>query len=450
MVDLTKHLTRAKQSIERRNYDLALEILIECQEIDPANLELYKLLLDAAKRRAAEGGKKGLGMGLSLSKDPHKLLSGTVKKLAKNPDMKTLATAGDAAKRCMEGGMKSMVDVGILFYEEAKATGLFKVDVFWELAHLHYAKFQVTKEQDDLENALSTLAELERNMPSHGEAKRTMKNWEAMRSIAQRNASAKVAAVSGKDAYRSQLASTGEAKRNEAMNRIIRTKEDAMEVLGYVEEDLKEKPDDKSLWLKKGDIHRRIGQGDEAREAYLKAKAIDAHDFVVEMRLGDLAISEAKAKVKAAQEGNGDLEAAKANLGEVEEAEYRNRVERQPTEMSHRYNLALRLFRKGDIDGAASDFQQAVKDPRYKRQASSYLGHCFARKNLLDLARDNFTQCIELIEDDLSDEYKEARYNRARISEAMGDKPAAIDDFTAIVKADLAYKDAADRLSKLR
>ena len=63
MVDLSKHLQRARQALERRQYDIAIEVCLECQEIDPTNLENYRLLVDSAKRRAREGGKKGFSLG---------------------------------------------------------------------------------------------------------------------------------------------------------------------------------------------------------------------------------------------------------------------------------------------------------------------------------------------------------------------------------------------------
>ena len=127
MVDLSKHLQRARQALERRQYDIAIEVCLECQEIDPANLENYRLLIDSAKRRAREGGKKGFSLGFGgFSKDPQKALSAAVKKMAKGPDVKIFLAAGDAAMAVHESGLKSLLEVAILMYEEGRATGLFQ------------------------------------------------------------------------------------------------------------------------------------------------------------------------------------------------------------------------------------------------------------------------------------------------------------------------------------
>ena len=444
MVDLSKHLARAKQAVERRNYDLAIEITLQCQEVDPGNLDNYNLLLDAAKRRAREGGKKGLGFGISLGKDPHKQMTAAAKAVSKNPDLKTMLAAGDAAKKVYDSGVKSMLEVALLFYREAKATGMFNPDLLWNLGHAAMDKFKATKATEPLEEAIETIAELHRNDKSHGEAARTLKNWEAMRSMARRHEGG------GAGDYRSQLASSKEANRNEVMNRVIRTMDDAKEVLAFLDADLEKNPDDKALWLKKGDVLRRISQFKEAKAAYDKAAEIDPHDFVVTMRQGDIVIASKEAQIKAAEDQGQDVSQARAQLAQYEIDQYRARAQRQPTEMSHRFNLAMRLFKSGDIDGAAGEFQQSVRDPRFRRKSHNYLGHCFAKKNLLDLAAKQFTECLSLIEDHLSDDHKEVLYNRARVYEAAGNSEAAINDYTHVVEQDLGYKDAATRLNQLR
>ena len=63
MVDLSKHLQRARQALERRQYDIAIEVCLECQEIDPANLRItacWWILPSVALVRVA----KGLFVGL--------------------------------------------------------------------------------------------------------------------------------------------------------------------------------------------------------------------------------------------------------------------------------------------------------------------------------------------------------------------------------------------------
>ena len=150
------------------------------------------------------------------------------------------------------------------------------------------------------------------------------------------------------------------------------------------------------------------------------------------------------------QETGQDIKALQEQLLEAELAEYTMRAERQPTELSHKYQRGVRLFQKGEIDEAAQEFQRSLKDARNKKKAHYYLGHCFWRKKLLDLARDQFTQCASLIEDTTSDEFKEVLYSRAKLALELDDKDGAKADFTKLVEMDLGYRDAAQLLSQLR
>ena len=461
MVDLSRHLARIKQAIERRNWELALTICEECLDVDPANLEIYRSLLDAARRRAKESDKKGMFSGVSapsFTRDPHKLLLVAMKKVAATPDAKTLAAAGDAARAVYKAGAKPLIDIAIYLYEEMVGTGLFNADVLWNLGHLYFERFQDKKEPANLESALKTMAKLEAAMPSHPEAGRTLKNWEARKSMERRNQS------TANGDYRSQLSSDAAARRADIMNRIVRTPEDAAEVLRFIEEDLKTTTTDKTLWVKRGEIYKRIGNLAQIRTAFAEARSafseartsfeqgqkLDEHDFTISMRLSDLAMEERKNRIAEIEAAGQDASALKQESLQFAIAEFQKRVERQPTDMGHKYNLGLKLLESGQIEAAAGEFQRTVADPRYRLNSHKYMGFCFGKKNMLDLAVKNYTSYLSLVEDNLSDGAKEVRYLRARQLEDLGKRDEAMADYSQLVEIDLGYKDAAARLDKLR
>jgi len=204
------------------------------------------------------------------------------------------------------------------------------------------------------------------------------------------------------------------------------------------------------MWLKKGDIHKRIAESEAARLAFQKAQALDPNDFTIAMRLGDLQIEDAKRSLQQLEAAKQDTVGARKSLIALEISEYRKRVERQPTDMTHRYNLGLRLLQIQDIDGAAAEFQKTVSDPKLRRGSHRYLGYCFTKKNLLDLAQQQYTAYLALVDDDQADEAKEVRYLRARVGEDLGKKADAIADYERLLAIDLAYKDAASRLNQVR
>src|SRR4051812_26805101 len=237
MADLSKHLARAKQALERRSYDLVIETCVECVDIAPDQLDFHAIHLEAARRKAKESGRKSMlpSMGFSMSKDPHKLFIAAFKKLSGSPEGKSVIEAGDAALRVSQAGTKTMAEVAQFYYEDFKKGGLFNDKVLWNLAHLYFEKNKDISKSDKeagkvwLEKAIKTMDELGRAMPNHPEAAKMVKNWEAMRSMARRDE----AGTSGD--YRSQLASDSGARRQEVMNKMVRTIEDAKEILAYVD-----------------------------------------------------------------------------------------------------------------------------------------------------------------------------------------------------------------------
>ncbi len=454
MVDISKHLQKMQQAIERRNWALALEIGEECMDVAPAEVQLYKIYVDAAKRKAKESGKTSMfgTMGLpAFSKDPLKLLIAAMKKVAAQPDAKSFAAAGDAARNAYKAGTKAMIEPAIYLYEEMQATGLFNADVLWNLGHLYFERFQDKKDQASLESALKTMAKLEAAMPNHPEAGRTLKNWEARKSMEKRNQ----AGAAGD--YRSQLSSDDKARKADVMSRMIRTADDAREVLKFVDEDIKADPGKKDLWVKKSETHRRLaelsgeaGEYAKAREALEKAQQIDSFDFNLVIKLGDVMIEEHKNYIKQLQAANQDTTEAKQTLLQLEVDEFKKRAERQPTELSHKFNLGSKLLQLGQVEQAAAEFQRTVNDPRYRLKSYKFLGFCFAKKNMVDLAVKNYSAYLTTTEDGLSDESKEVRYLRARIYEQGGKKEEAMADYSHLVEMDLSFKDCAERLEKLR
>jgi tetratricopeptide (TPR) repeat protein len=429
MPDLTKHLTRAKQLYEKGACDDALTILGECIDVDPANVEIYKLLLPVARRKGKESGGKTSFFGTMkmpvMSTDPHKQFAGAAKQLGKTGDPKSLAATMEAAAK-LAGTVKAMVEVVIFLGEEFKNTGMFNDKVLWLLAQQYYERFKASgsKDLESLNRAIKVMGELARNMPNHPEAGRTEKNWMALQAGSMRNMAAQ------SPDYRSQVASTDAARRQEVMNRNIRTLEDAREVLKYLDEDLAKVPGDKFLWAKKGDVHRRIGELPVARIAYEKAQALDAHDFTITMKMGDLLIAEGQERLKALPAGSPEATAAKRQLLDLE--------------------IASRLLTIGEVDGAAAEFQKTVNDPRLRKVSHRGLAICFSKRNLLDLAIQQYKLFLPLVEDELSDEAKDGRYQLAKLLEDRGQTAEAIAEFEKLVSIDLGFKDAAARLSKLR
>src|SRR5476649_270221 len=62
--DLSKHIARAKTAIEKRSYDLAIEQMHQCVDVDPTNIDVHRIHLEASRRKAKEA-KKSMFSGLA-------------------------------------------------------------------------------------------------------------------------------------------------------------------------------------------------------------------------------------------------------------------------------------------------------------------------------------------------------------------------------------------------
>ncbi len=183
-------------------------------------------------------------------------------------------------------------------------------------------------------------------------------------------------------------------------------------------------------------------------------------DFSFAKRAGVLKIKQLKRKIReagAAVEANPDDAQAKASLEQLstqlhdmELEHYRLCVENYPTDLSAKFEYALRLVADKKYDQAIPLMQQAQRDPRRKLAAMSKVGFCFAQKGWLDDAIDVYTKAInsyEIKEDAVA---KELRYNLGNAYEQQGDIDKALDVYRKIAQLDFAYKDVSERVDRLR
>src|SRR5206468_10600697 len=61
-------------------------------------------------------------------------------------------------------------------------------------------------------------------------------------------------------------------------------------------------------------------------------------------------------------------------------------VEKYPNDLQIRFDLGELYFKAGKISEAISEFQKAQNNPHRRIQAMGYLGQCFARRGMNDLA----------------------------------------------------------------
>ena len=126
-------------------------------------------------------------------------------------------------------------------------------------------------------------------------------------------------------------------------------------------------------------------------------------------------------------------------------AECQKRVERYPTDLQIRFELGLLYFQTGKISEAIAEFQKAQSNPNRKTKAMGYLGQCYARRNMNDLAVRTLESALKekLVWDE---EKKELTYNLGSIFEKMGKREDAKAQFEQIYGVDSSYKDVSKKM----
>ncbi|MDI6784422.1 MAG: tetratricopeptide repeat protein, partial [bacterium] len=123
---------------------------------------------------------------------------------------------------------------------------------------------------------------------------------------------------------------------------------------------------------------------------------------------------------------------------------YDTKLKQDEENLEVRFKYGLMLYAQGDIDRAIGQFQKTLRGGYRELDSSKYLGLCFQKKGMYDLA---YRQLSKL---QITDEVKESLYEIANQYIKLRQYPQAIVVFEQIYSVDIAYKDVKDQLDKLR
>jgi tetratricopeptide (TPR) repeat protein len=136
------------------------------------------------------------------------------------------------------------------------------------------------------------------------------------------------------------------------------------------------------------------------------------------------------------------IEAERQNF-QLEEC--KGRAERYPTDLQIRFELGELYFKAGKINEALAEFQKAQANPNRRIQAMAYLGQCFARKGMNDMAARRLQEAIKE-KAVFDEEKKELLYQLGSVLEKTGKNDEAIEQFKQIYEVDIGYKDVSAKV----
>ena len=258
--------------------------------------------------------------------------------------------------------------------------------------------------------------------------------------------------------------------------------EDDDDATATAELDPKDKPKKRELVLtRRQELEQQIVNHPEGLENYLELadllvaekRIYDAYrtltkaaqissDLEVTERLEDVTILRARqqieiAKRRATEEPTAEayelVERLSEELSQLELETAHTRSERYPHDLQKRYQLGLRFKERGSHLQAAGHFEACLADADRQAEASLEIGECLQHLQKFPEALQHYRQAVQWSKEGGQDQLEcrmLALYRAGVLAEAMQLGDSAEQYFQELTRLDADYKDAADRLDKLR
>ena len=232
-------------------------------------------------------------------------------------------------------------------------------------------------------------------------------------------------------------------------DRIIRSREDILELIKRYEANIKAGQATLDNYRKIADYYFRVDQYENAVSAYNKLVELQGNlDPVIDREIEKCKVALSAAKVKKLQAVNAPEEEIRQEQEailayRVERAE--SRVKSYPNDLQMRYELAMICWEIRDYDRALEQFQQARRNPQRKLSSIIYLGRCLFEKGQYDMAIDQYdTALAEMLVMDKSK--MQALYYKGAALDATGKIDEAFDCYKQIYSVDVGFLDVAKKV----
>jgi tetratricopeptide (TPR) repeat protein len=432
----------------RNNLDYAISILAGVLKIEPGFFEARQTLRAAQfKRSGAQTGffKKMIGGAasqpaiakaqLSLRKNPLEALQAAEEILSSDPNStgahKLLAEAALAA---------GLAKTAILSLEIIYKANPKDREIAMEMADAYTQAGQNQK-------AEAVYAEMLRTRPNDPEILQLIKNVTARHTL---DEGGYEALADGSGSYRDILKNKEEAVQLEQAGRVVKSDDVTQNLINEYEARLQKEPTNlkvlrniAELYAQKKDFDRALGYFGRIRTAE------GGTDSSLEKVIADTTMKKFEYLKSQLDTGAPDYEQKLAEMDAQKLAfqleECRQRADKYPTDLQIRYELAQLYFNAGKIGEAIQEFQKAQNNPQRRLASIMYLGRCFAKRGMNDLAA---RKIQEALKEKLSfdDEKKEMLYELGSVFEKMNKPDEAIEQFKQIYEADIGYRDVAAKV----
>jgi tetratricopeptide (TPR) repeat protein len=459
---------RANQVISTGNYDYGIQLLLTCCKLDPGNL-IYRQALRRTEKRKYNNNQHGsrlafLTNGLRVAKmqtalarhEYLQVLTLAEQVLLRNPwDVGTQLAMAQAADEL------GLVDLAVWTLEQARQKDSKHAKVNRHLARLY-------ERRGNFAQAIALWELIRKTLPNDEEASNKSKDLSAKDTIARgRYEQAITDRVADEEIEAEEAAPSSPRVRENSSSRARdgsspRVREQPVEMpaapadrvaheAAVIQNRIQADPTNYRLHLQLASLYRRADRLGEARIALQEGLQMTGNHFELALELADLEIEPFRKNLtlttdKLRREGSShELEKIRIKLlKEINTREldmYRQKAERYPTELGHRYELGVRLLRANQTDEAIRELQAARADPHHQWRSLYFLGFCFKNRNNWRLAQRNFEEALKNLPNGEEDTRKEILFQLAQGSADAGDLAHAVELGYELANLDFAYRD---------
>lgn len=447
---------RALQVLASGNFDYGIKLLRNCCKLDPSSFLFRQSLRQAQKDQYGES-QRGQRLSMLTSLPARVRLQAALKQgnyldalefgedmLTRNPwDVGAHLGVAEAFEEL------DLLQLALWTLDQARQVKPKDIEVNRRLA-------RVLEKRGNFVQAIKLWEFIRQAVPTDQEAQHKVKDLAASDTIARGGFEDAVSGGDNKeqedDADAEETQETPKkAEKVPVTVRLNPVEERGQRDINALLEKIQVHPKNPNNYLHLASIYRRNDQLDKAREVLRQGLSPTGNHFELGIEILDLDIEPYRRNLEVVEAklqrepDDAELQRLRARLmKEVNAREldyHRQKADRYPTEVVHRFEMGVRLMKVGQVDEAIKELQIVRNDPRHKGHALYYLGFCFKHRNNWRLAQRNFEEALQNIGATEDDMRKELLYQLAAGCAEAGDIARAIDLGCELANLDYSYRD---------
>ena len=448
--DLRELYHKGTVAFQRQNLDYALAIFNQVLQKEPGFFECRQALRAAQFKKA--GGSTSFLKKVFGGAGSSPLMAKAQMSLRSNP-LETIQTAEQILESDpnSSAGHKFLAEAALA--AELPRTACLSYEILLKNSPRDYdltmAYGQALTAAGQIDKAEAVYAELLRLYPTKGEVAQALKNLSARKTLADGGYES---LADGQGSYRDILKNRDEAVSLEQQNRAVKTGDVADRLIREYEERIPREPKNLKLLRSLAELYSQKKDFDKAIEYCERIRSSEGGaDPSLDRLITEITLKRFDHQIgqldPAIAEQAAQSDHLQAERDAFQLAECQVRAERYPTDLQIRFELGELLFKAGKTPEAIQEFQKAQSNPNRRIQSMAFLGQCFARRNMNDMAARTLQNAIKE-KPVFDDEKKELIYQLGCVLEKMGKAQEAKEQFELIYEVDIRYKDVEARIDK--